>query len=214
VIDQDLLDQLWDFADPAGTEARFRLELTEGPYDDAERNELKTQLARSLGLQERFAEAWEVLASIDVEDDALVDTRVALEAGRLRNSAGEAVAAIGDFRAALAFAEAADAEFLMIDAVHMLAIADAAGADVWAEMGIERASASADQRTRRWLVSLTNNRGWQAFDAGEYDRALADFTSSLENAERYGTEQQRQWAREAIDECRAAIIDSAPPVVD
>jgi hypothetical protein len=54
VITQELLDELWDFGDPAGSERRLASEAASQAHTDAERAELLTQQARALGLQERF----------------------------------------------------------------------------------------------------------------------------------------------------------------
>ncbi len=64
-VDGALLDNFWDFGDPAGSEARFRKQL--GPLDPKgiAAAELTTQLARALGLQDRFTEASAVLDGID-----------------------------------------------------------------------------------------------------------------------------------------------------
>ena len=44
------LDELWDFADPSGSEHRFRTELFEALPVGTCRAELETQLARAIGL--------------------------------------------------------------------------------------------------------------------------------------------------------------------
>lgn len=60
------VDELWDFEDPAGTEARIRAQADRTP--DAEvRLVLLTQVARALGLQERYAEAQSVLDALLVD---------------------------------------------------------------------------------------------------------------------------------------------------
>jgi tetratricopeptide (TPR) repeat protein len=86
----------------------------------------------------------------------------------------------------------------------MLAIADRARSSERAAEAIERTLAAPDDRTRRWLVSLYNNLGWSYSDAGDLDQALAAFHRAQEWAERVGTERQRIWAREAVEECTAA----------
>jgi hypothetical protein len=57
VISQDLLDELWDFSDPKGSEQRLRAADTNRFALRTDRNELATQIARALGMQSRFAEA-------------------------------------------------------------------------------------------------------------------------------------------------------------
>jgi hypothetical protein len=211
VITQKLLDELWDFEDPAGSEQRFAVEEASESHTDSERAELVTQRARALGLQGRFEDGHALLDSLGDPADAVVRTRVALETGRLLNSAGRPAEAVPEFEAAARTAEAAGLLFLQIDALHMLAIADQTRSREWAAQAIDLALAAPDDRTRRWLVSLHNNRGWWHFDAGRLNKALDSFQQAREWAERVGSEQQRVWAREAIDECVAAMAARDSP---
>jgi tetratricopeptide (TPR) repeat protein len=204
VISQELLDELWDFGDPAGSERRLVAEAASRPHTDAERAELLTQQARALGLQERFAAGQALLESLGQSADAAVRTRVKLEAGRLLNSAGHAEEAVTEFEDAAALARSGGLLFLEIDALHMLAIADSARSRERAAEAIDRALAAPDDRTRRWLVSLYNNLGCSYSEAGDLDQALAAFLQAQEWADRVGTAQQRAWAREAVEECAAA----------
>jgi tetratricopeptide (TPR) repeat protein len=204
VITQELLDDLWDWGDPAGSERRFAAEAASPAHTDAERAELVTQQARALGLQERFGAGRALLASLGQAADPAVWTRVKLEAGRLLNSAGNAAEAVIEFEAAAALARSGGLLFLEIDALHMLAIADRARSRERTAEAIDRALAAPDDRTRRWLVSLYNNLGCSYSEAGDLDQALAAFLQAQEWAERAGTGQQRTWAREAVEECAAA----------
>jgi len=205
VLTQQLLDELWDFGDPAGSEARFSVEETSPSHTQSEQAELATQRARALGLQQRFEDGHALLGSLGDPADAAVRTRLALEAGRLLNSAGRPAEAVPEFETAARTAESAGLLFLRIDALHMLAIADAARSDEWAAQAIGLALAAPDDRTRRWLVSLYNNLGCSHADAGRLPEALAAFVQAQEWADRVGTGQQRVWAREAVDECTAAL---------
>lgn len=199
-LEQTVLDAVWDFADAIGSEARLRAAF-DGATDPVERRELRTQVARALGLQERFTEAHAVLDALDL-DEPVVAVRAALERGRLHNSAGAPVEATWHFRRAAALAEANSLGFLRIDALHMLAIADPEHADDHTETALRELAAVDDPRTLRWLVALHNNRGWTRFDAGDTAGALEAFEAAKDAAEKYGTEQQRIWADEAIQEAR------------
>lgn len=201
---QELLDELWDFGDPAESERRFASEAASQAHTEAERAELLTQQARALGLQQRFGEARALLESLGQAADPAVRARIRLETGRLLNSAGKAGEAVTEFEDAAALAGSGGLLFLEIDALHMLAIADNARSREWTTEAIERALAASDDRTRRWLVSLYNNLGCWYSEAGDLDQALAAFTRAQDWAERVGTEQQQVWAREALDECTAA----------
>ncbi len=211
VITQTLLDELWDFEDPAGSEQRFAVEEGSESHTDSERAELVTQRARALGLQRRFEDGHALLDSLGDPSDAAVRTRVALEAGRLLNSAGRPAEAVPEFETAAGTAETASLLFLQIDALHMLAIADETRSSEWAAQAIDLALAAPDDRTRRWLVSLHNNLGWGHFDGGRLNEALDHFQQAQEWAEQVGNEQQKVWAREAIDECAAAMAQRDTP---
>ncbi|MGN8553598.1 UNVERIFIED_CONTAM: hypothetical protein OHV15_13535 [Microbacterium sp. SLM126] len=202
-LSQALLDQLWEFGDPLASEARLRAAV-EAESDAATRAELETQVARALGLQESFVEADALLSTIAVASPS-VAVRVALERGRLRNSAGDTDAARPLFQLAADAAASSHLTFLQVDALHMLAIADPEHAPEWTARAIEVLDPTTDPRTRRWLVSLHNNAGWSHLDAGRPHAALVEFEKAQDAAARWGTPQQVQWAAEAIDEARAAL---------
>jgi tetratricopeptide (TPR) repeat protein len=209
-ISQEDLDALWNFSDPVASEAAFRgaISATDEPVSRAV---LGTQLARALGLQERYDEADRVLEGIDAPVPA-IRARVALERGRLRNSGGHPEDAVALFENAVNVAEAANEPFLLVDALHMLGIAAPERGEVHTTRALEvldGLDAASDRRTQRWRVALHNNRGWALFDAGELSAALQEFEQALRDAEAYGTEEQRGWAREAIEECLEAIDAAA-----
>src|SRR3954467_2095370 len=110
---------LWDFDDPAGSEQRFRAaaDIAEG----ADRLVLLTQVARALGLQERYDEGHAVLDDLAVGSPE-VATSAELERGRLLRSAGEPDAARPHFEAAASTAREAGLEALHVDALHMFAL--------------------------------------------------------------------------------------------
>lgn len=202
-LSQSLLDELWDFSDPVASEARLR-DAAASESDAASRAELMTQVARALGLQERYADGDAVLEGIAAPDPA-VAVRMALERGRLRNSAGDPAAAVPLFARAAQAAASARLVFLQVDALHMLAIADTVRADEWTTTALAVLDGVDDPRTLRWRVSLHNNAGWALFDAGRFGDALAAFEASRDAAVRVGTAQQVEWADEAIAEARAAV---------
>ena len=89
---QERLDALWDWDDPAGSEARFREAAEAAKPNGREQRILLTQVARAAGLQDRFDEAFAILDALaraadqDHELDGLraaeVDQRVERGAGR------------------------------------------------------------------------------------------------------------------------------------
>ena len=207
MITQQELDALWDFSDPIASEAAFRGAIS--ATDDAVgRAVLGTQLARALGLQERYDEADRVLEGIDAPVPA-IRARVALERGRLRNSGGHPDDAVGFFENAASIAEAAGEPFLLVDALHMLGIAQPARSEAHTTAALAALEGVDDRRTQRWRIALHNNRGWALFGDGELTAALQEFEQALRDAEEYGTEEQQGWAREAIEECQEAIDAAA-----
>jgi tetratricopeptide (TPR) repeat protein len=196
--DGPLIDPLrgyWDFDDLDGTEARFR----------ALRAEALTQLARVEGLRGRFVEGDRLLDEID-EQDARVAVRVALERGRLRRSAGDREAALPLFAHAFAAALDAGEEWLAGDAAHMAALSaeDREGFAAWTDRGLELAERS--EAAAYWAGPLLNNLGWQHFDAGEHEQALAAFERALEVRLREPENVAAiEHARDAVAEARKAL---------
>lgn len=189
------LDELWDFSDPAGSAERFRAEAEHaGPIAAAE---LATQRARALGLAGEREQADAVLDAID-SSEPIVIIRLALERGRRANSDGRPDEAIPSFIAALEGAEHEKEDFLAVDALHMLAIADEARSGEWAARGIRAVDNSDDPRTKRWAIALHNNLGWLHHDAGLFDEALSEFELADAAAQRHGSEEQQQLAQWAI----------------
>ncbi|KHK97464.1 hypothetical protein LK09_11960 [Microbacterium mangrovi] len=200
-LSQTRLDELWNFDDPAASAERFAVAAADAT--EPERSELETQRARALGLQKRSDDADAVLDAIS-DRSAVVRTRVALERGRLRNSADEPHAAVPLFREAAALAASAGLVFLEVDALHMLAIADPAHAASWTDQALSVLDGTDEPRTLRWRVALFNNRGWAELDDGRPREALVAFEKAKDAAVRWGTPQQVQWADEALDEARRA----------
>jgi tetratricopeptide (TPR) repeat protein len=211
-LTQARLDELWTFDDARRSVDRFRDELTRAPAGSELAAELTTQLARALGLQERFAEVESLLDSVD-GGSGVVLARALLERGRLRNSSGHPDAAIGLFEEALAVASAIGNDFLAIDAAHMLGIADRARVAHWTARALETVDETTDRRAKRWAVSLHNNLGRSFVELGNLSAALAEFELAADAARDFGTPQQQVWAQEAIEEAVARIGKPAPPTI-
>jgi tetratricopeptide (TPR) repeat protein len=187
------LKELWDFDDPAGSEQRLRAaaEMAEGK----ERLVLLTQVARALGLQERYDEGHAVLNDLAVEDDE-VATRAALERGRLLRSAGDPDAARPYFEGAAEAAREAGLDALRVDALHMVALVAPAEDRLRVnEEALTLARGSSDQEARDWDASLLNNIGMVHADAGDWPAALAAFEEALAARERIGDPGRTRVAR-------------------
>jgi tetratricopeptide (TPR) repeat protein len=184
----DRLRHLWDFDDLDGSDRRLQDQLQK-ETSDAGRAEVLTQLARIQGLRERYADGDRLIDEAQAMSDgsAAVEARIQMERGRLRNSSGDATAALAMFEAAFQTADRGGEEFLAADAAHMAAIAspDRGGKLAWADRGIRVASGSSDRDVSYWLGPLYNNLGWEYQDAGEHEAALEAFKKALAARERY-----------------------------
>jgi tetratricopeptide (TPR) repeat protein len=140
-----------------------------------------TQLARVHGLRGSFDEGDALLdeASSLAGTHSLAAARVDLERGRLRRSSGDTRAALPLFESAYAAALEAGAAFVAADAAHMAALAapDRDGFGSWTRRGIE--VAETHEGAAYWVGPLQNNLGWEYYEAGEFEPALAAFQAAL-----------------------------------
>jgi tetratricopeptide (TPR) repeat protein len=169
-----------------------------------------TQLARVQGLRDAFAEGDRLIEQAEALSDgsAVVHARIEMERGRLRNSSGDAVAALAMFEAAFEIADQAGEQFLAADAAHMAAIAspDRQGKLEWTERGIRIATESSDREVSYWLGPLYNNLGSEYLEAGEHEAALEAFQRALASRERYPEMPALiQHAKEAVGEALRAL---------
>lgn len=204
-------DTLWDYFDPAATEARFRelLPAVVAAGDPDLHAQLLTQIARSQGLQRRFADARRTL---DEAEQVLAGrrgtaaVRLLLERGRVLNSEGDPAAALAYFDAALEAAKAERLDFYAVDAAHMLGIATPGETGLaWNLEAIAMAKASRDERARGWLGSLLNNTGWSYHEAGDYARALAHFEAALEFRRERGEQPELRIAEWTVARCLRSL---------
>lgn len=184
-------DSLWDYSKPAETETQFRalLPAAEQSGDSVYLAELQTQIARTLSLQQKFAEAHALLDEVEAKTTRAVDSaswervhvRYLLERGRTFNSANEMKKALPLFVEAWIRARAAGLDGYAVDAAHMAAIA-ALPEDVmtWNQKALALAEHSPDPKARRWRASLYNNIGWDYFARGDYDSALVVFEKAVD----------------------------------
>lgn len=178
-------DSLWNFDRPAETEQKFRalLPLAEKSQDTAYFAELMTQIARTLGLQQKFDEAEQLLDSVQKllpEVGARANVRYLLERGRVFNSSKQQPKAMPLFIRAWEESNKFGFDPFAVDAAHMCGIAaPPEERQGWDLKALARAEQSSDPKARRWLGSLYNNMGWAYFDAKKYDSALEVFDKAL-----------------------------------
>jgi len=214
----DRLRDLWDFGDLDASERRFREALDE-ESSAAVRAELLTQLARIEGLRGEFGAGEHLVEEAErlAGDSAVARVRIDLERGRLRRSGGDPASALPLFERACATAVQAGELFLAGDAAHMAALAapDHDRYVAWTERGIELAESSDD--ARYWLGPLLNNLGWEQYEAGEHELALAAFQRALAvREEDPGSPEPIALARYAVGKALRALgrSEEAVPLVE
>ena len=87
-------DKLWDYNDPATTEQKFREILSSFSFDQSPEYdlELRTQIARTLGLQQNLKAANTLLEEVEIAlklEYPVAKIRYLLERGRVLNSSGK-----------------------------------------------------------------------------------------------------------------------------
>lgn len=180
---------LWNFADPAASEAVFRERLASASSDDA--LSLQTQIARSLGLRSRFDEAHAVLDRVEprlAAAGAEPRVRYLLERGRTFRSSRQVDRARPLFTQAVEGAAAAGLDELSVDAMHMVALVEPTAAEQmhWNLRALALAESSIDANARSWKASLANNIGMTLRDEGKFDQALLRFRSAVDAREPMG----------------------------
>ncbi len=189
------VNALWDFADPALSEQRFRAALAqaegEGRRDDV--LVLQTQIARTLGLRRELERSRELLRSLQPQLPGAgpeARARHALEWGRAHISAvtraaertPEALAtARTAYLMALAAAHEGRLDGLAIDAVHMMAFVDDTPAEQlrWNQQALALVLASTQPEGRRWEASIRNNLALSLHNLGRYADSLPHYERAL-----------------------------------
>ena len=201
----DRLRPLWDFDDLAATEQRLRAQLDEETSDSG-RAEVLTQLARVQSLQDDFDGCERFLQEAEaLTDTGVAGVRIDLERGRKLRSSGDGAAAAPLFERAYANARELGEAYLAGDAAHMAAISTPERMIEWTERGLELADS--EPGAAYWAGPLLNNLGWHYFEAGEHQLALEKVERALEVRQRDpGNAVAIQWAQEAVEEARKALL--------
>lgn len=198
------IDALWEYADPAASETRFRAALERAQDDD--RLELLTQIARTFSLRRDFARAHALLDEVEPQlaaAGARPQVRYLLERGRSFNSAGERERARALFLQAWERGRAEKLEGLAVDAAHMVAITYGGSLDAveWNRRGLAVARASQDAKARALIPAMLNNAAWDLHDLGRYTEALPLFEEALAAWTARQRPEQIRFARYAVGRC-------------
>jgi tetratricopeptide (TPR) repeat protein len=197
------IDALWDISDPAKGYDRLVTALKNAP-DSAD--EIHTQICRALGLQRKFDEGWAELAKISSSPSPIVQVRISLESGRLKNSSGDKAGAKPYFLKALDQARKGGFDYYAVDAAHMLGIVTREAESVeWNKQAIHMARQSKDPRAQKWQGSLLNNLGWTYHDAGLFQEALTTFQDALKYQEGTGNETRIRIAKWTVARCLRSL---------
>jgi tetratricopeptide (TPR) repeat protein len=184
------VNSLWNYSNPELSEERFKAAL-----DGATGNErlvLLTQIARTYGLRRDFAQAREILSSVEAERahaSTEVQVRYLLELGRTYASTvhpeseltqERLEAARTSFGDAYERAASAGLDFLAIDALHMMPVVDRDPDRQleWNEKAVAYMERSQQPDAKGWEGSLRHNVGYALHLKGQYERALAQFRLS------------------------------------
>lgn len=175
-----------------------------------ERLELLTQIARTFGLRQRFAEAHELLNEVErelAEAGPRPHIRYLLERGRAHNSSGERERARPFFVEAWERAQTAQQEGLAVDAAHMVAISYPGRSEAidWNQRGLEIARASEDPKAIALIPAMLNNSAWDLHDMGRFAEALPVFEEALTVWLERGKREQTLAAKWAIARCLRSL---------
>ena len=172
---------LWDYSQPAESEARFRAVLPDLAGDS--RLEVLTQIARTYSLRRMFSEAHALLDDIEPplkSAGPVPRLRYLLERGRTFRSSGQKDKARPLFVQAWELGREVGNEDLAIDAAHMIALVDGGAAGIaWNLLALPLARDARDPQARRWVAPLLNNLGWESRQLGRHDDALRYFREAV-----------------------------------
>jgi hypothetical protein len=161
---------IWNHADPAGSEQKFRAALETASGDTA--LILQTQIARTYGIRQQFDQARAILHDLDLSHAGPeASVNYWLEWGRTFSSATHDSAsqtheardqARTAFTRAFELAREAKLDVLAIDALHMMGFVDTAPEELlaWNLKTLAFMETSNDPEARAWEASLHNNIGY------------------------------------------------------
>ncbi len=195
---------MWDFADPASAVERFRAASLDERASSEVRAVMATQLARALGMLGELDDAGRVLDAVEREageSDAELRARVAIERGRIVAAGAEPTTAVPGLTLGVREAARAGSAFLVLDALHLLALHDAGHEEEWAAEGLDVLDGQRDPRVLRWGIALHHNLGWTKHDQGRATGALMEFERAVKIADRHGSAEQRQVTRWSVARC-------------
>ncbi len=202
-MNSEEIDALWSIDEPAAGLDALTMAIEQHPESA---QEIRTQIARSLGLVGKFDEAWQALKLASKSQSAIVRLRIQLESGRLCNSAGDPESALPYFLSAIALATLSKLDFYAIDAAHMLGIVTSQEKSIgWNLKALQMAQASTEERAKKWEGTLLNNLGWAYHNSGSFERALEVFKEASAWQMQHGTDLRKRIAQWTIARCLRSL---------
>lgn len=197
-------DRMWNFADPAGSEAEFRRILPEAIDlgDVGYHAELLTQIARAEGMQGKYEDAEATLKKVEsMLTPALKREKVRylLERGRLYNMSGDNDRAVLTLNDAFNAARECGEDYYAVDAATIIGkikIDDKTMS--WDVKALEISEASRNSEVQSWRGNLYNKIGWSFFGSREYEKALDIFRRNQSWQESRGEADQIRLAKYAV----------------
>ena len=177
----------WDYDKPTKTRKIFlkHYQTAKAIGDTEFQFLIQTQIARTYSLELEFVSAHSLLDEVEKSLDSIqspeLEIRYYLERGRTYNSSKALDKAKECFLKAIEIANLHKEDFLEVDALHMMGIAEENPAKQveWNEKAISIAESSTNVETKNWVGSLLNNTGWTIFNMKNYDHALEIFEKVL-----------------------------------
>jgi tetratricopeptide (TPR) repeat protein len=175
---------VFDHDDPVRSEERLNVlaEDAKSARDSITEAEILTQMARAVALEKRFSDAEALLrrAAALAPHSATVALRCSLEHGRVLRLQGMTAQADTAFHDAYARAAALHDDYLLLDAVHMIALTEPfEQSRAWTERGLRLATSSPNPKTTHWIGVLNNNLGVGYFERRQFVPAEAAYERSL-----------------------------------
>ena len=210
-------DRMWNYHKPGETEKRFRELL---PTAEESGNleyllQLRTQIARTLGLQGKFDEAHALLDAVEqrlTKETKVARIRYLLERGRALRSGGKPEKSRPVFLEAWEYGNKEGLDYFAVDAAHMMALVEPPGKKLaWNEKAMALAERSEDRRAKLWLPTLYNNIGWDYHDQGKYEQSLQVLEKCWELHTKLQTGQGERIAKWSVAKLRRKLgrVDEA-----
>lgn len=203
------LEQLWNPADVAASEAAYRALLPEGQkLAGRERSyliELYSLIARAEAYQEKFTEARDTLETAETlleeqQSFYLVTAKIRwlIESGRRYILAKTPSPAKKYFSEAWTLSINSAEDYFAVEIAQLLAATEPQKTQqAWISRAIEIAESSPLPKSKKWLGGLYTSLGWKLYDLRQFESALDAFQKALRHHKAQGSPREAfvaQWS--------------------